>query len=81
MPLYEYRATTDECCEFCMDGFEYWQQMTVDPLTMCPICDAPVGRVPTAFSVGSGDVLSSANVRAHGFRRYRRTDKGSYVRD
>jgi len=81
MPLYEYRATTEQCCEFCKDGFEYWQQMTTEPVTECPICDTPVARVPALFSVGAGDVLAASNVKSHGFSRYRRTDKGSYIQE
>ena len=80
MPLYEYKPTTDRGCAFCRDGFEVRQSVSVQPLTACPRCGAPVRKVPTSFSVGR-DILSTSNLKDHGFTRLRKVDKGVYEKD
>ena len=81
MPIYEYKATEERSCEYCREGFEVTQRMSEAPLTECPRCGAPVSRVISAFSVGKGNILSSSNLKAHGFTRLRKVDKGTYVKD
>jgi putative FmdB family regulatory protein len=81
MPLYEYRPSGNASCDYCRDGFEDWQRLSEAPLAACPACDAPVERVMSSFRVGTGNVLSSANLKAHGFTRLRKVDAGRYVKE
>jgi len=80
MPIYLYRAT-GEGCEHCRSGFEVLQGIREGVLARCPKCGGAVRRVPGAFAVGKGDVLSDRNLREHGFQKLRRTDEGGYRRE
>jgi putative FmdB family regulatory protein len=51
MPTYEY------VCKACGHGFETWQSMTDDPLTICPECGGELRKVfapPAITFKGSG---------------------------
>ena len=78
MPLYEYKASQNASCDFCKNGFEFWQRIDDPPMIECPVCDAPIAKVLAPFSVGRGDILTASNVTAHGVTRLRRTDTGMY---
>lgn len=80
MPIYVY-APDGEGCEECRAGFEVLQQMDSEPLARCPECDCAVHRVPATFSQGKPSVLSSTNLKDHGFKKLRRADDGGYVDD
>ena len=46
MPIYEYQAIkSDNSCEICYNGFEILQQVTEDPLKICPDCGQPVKKI------------------------------------
>lgn len=81
MPFYDYRPTTDQSCPHCREGFEARQRMEEAPLESCPECGAPVARAITPFTVGKGDILSSSNLKRHGFTRLSRKDPGVYEKD
>jgi putative FmdB family regulatory protein len=45
MPIYEYKAAYDACCQFCKGKFEVRQGMNDEPLTRCPRCGSAVKRL------------------------------------
>lgn len=77
MPIYLYRPTGGGC-EKCSGGLEVLQQIGDELLAECPHCGAAIHRVPAAFAPGKGSLLGSASLKAHGFKKLRRTDKGGY---
>ena len=81
MPVYEYKPTGEDTCEYCESGFEARQPMAEEPLTHCPRCGATVARVLSAFRIGKGNTLSSSNIKDHGFTRLRKKDPGVYEKD
>jgi putative FmdB family regulatory protein len=79
MPIYEYRPSSEQHCEFCADGFEVIQKISAARLTACPQCEAPVERQLSAPSIGkAGPSLDQANIEKHGFTQYRRSGQGVY---
>jgi putative FmdB family regulatory protein len=79
MPIYEYRPSSEQHCEFCSHGFEVIQKIHDARLSCCPQCQAPVARQISAPSIGKpGPSLDSANIEKHGFTQYRRSGQGVY---
>lgn len=79
MPVYEYRPSTDDSCEYCTDGFDTMQKLTDAALTACPRCGAAVGRQVSAPRIGkTGPSLEPSNLEKHGFTQYRRAGQGVY---
>ena len=80
MPFYEYRATTEEACSHCRDGFTRLQKLSDAPLDACPGCGAPVQRVISAPRVVSGKahMHRPENIEKHGFTQYKKIGRGVY---
>jgi putative FmdB family regulatory protein len=79
MPIYEYRPSGEQHCEFCADGFEIIQKISDDRLSACPKCQAPIARQLSAPSIAKpGPSLDQANIEKHGFTQYRRAGQGVY---
>jgi putative FmdB family regulatory protein len=56
MPIYEYRVIEGQkgCCK-CRNGIESIQDLTEDPLNVCPHCHAPVVRVLSTVNFQMAD--------------------------
>lgn len=80
MPVYVYRAAGGGC-EHCRKGLEVLQGMDDEPLKRCPKCGAAIRRTPAPFSPGRPPLMSSSNLKEHGFKKLRRADHGGYVDD
>jgi putative FmdB family regulatory protein len=83
MPVYEYRRRDGEKgCPHCAGGFETVQSMKDDPLNACPKCGGSVERVISAPGIvkSSKSLLSDKNLKAHGFQKLVKEDKGRYRR-
>jgi putative FmdB family regulatory protein len=79
MPIYEYRPSSERCCDFCRAGFEVIQKMRDARLSQCPECNAPIARALSAPNIGTTNAsLDPANIEKHGFTQYRRSEKGVY---
>lgn len=79
MPIYEYRSSGAQHCEFCGDGFEIIQKINDPKLERCPQCQAPIRRQLSAPRIGkAGPSLDQANIEKHGFTQYRRAGQGVY---
>ena len=79
MPIYEYRSSGAQHCDFCGDGFEIMQKINDPRLEHCPQCQAPIQRQLSAPRIGkTGTSLDPANIEKHGFTQYRRAGQGVY---
>ncbi len=81
MPFYEYRRREGaKGCPHCEGGFEVSQTMSDAALTVCPKCGGPVERVISAPSIvkSNKSLLSDKNLKAHGFHKLVKEDKGRY---
>jgi putative FmdB family regulatory protein len=79
MPIYEYRSSGPQHCEFCGNGFEIIQKIDDPKLLQCPQCQAAVQRQLSAPRIGkAGPSLDRANIEKHGFTQYRRAGQGVY---
>ena len=81
MPEYAYRASTEEACDVCRDGFTVRQGIRDERLTTCPECGAPVRRVmqPFSYSTGFGNKPPSLKtMKDHGFQVLRNEGEGKY---
>ena len=79
MPIYEYRPTGEERCDFCRDGFDVLQKLQATPLEACPECGTPVERIISAPKLATaGPSMSESNIEKHGFTQYRKVEKGVY---
>jgi putative FmdB family regulatory protein len=81
MPIYDYRKREGaKGCPHCEDGFEERQSMGDAALAVCPRCGGPVERVISAPAIGKSNktLLSDSNLKAHGFHRLVKEDKGRY---
>lgn len=78
MPVYLYEHIAPPST--CPVRFERIERMSDEPLTHCPDCGAAIHRVPARFATGR-NVLSTGNLKEHGFTRLRRRDKGVYEPD
>lgn len=81
MPTYVYCPSGEDCCRYCLNGFERRQKISACALTQCPECGSPVRRVISAPSLVTGDVsVDEKNIGKHGFTQYRKLEKGVYER-
>lgn len=83
MPTYAYRRKDGaKGCAHCTEGFDTVQSMKDEALTACPRCGGPVERVISAPAIGKSTkaLLSDKNLKAHGFQKLVREDKGRYRR-
>jgi len=79
MPIFEYRASTQQHCQTCGPGFEKLKKSSEPDPDRCPACGAPVQRVISAPNViASGPSLDAGNLEKHGFTQYRKSSKGVY---
>jgi len=81
MPTYVYRKREGEKgCSYCTAQFEVVQRMADDALKTCPKCGGAVERVigPVSIVKSAGTLLSDKNLKAHGFQRFVKEDKGRY---
>ena len=81
MPTYVYRRREGEKgCARCAEGFETAQSMKDAALEKCPECGGAVERVIGAPAIvrSTKSLLSDKNLKAHGFQRLVKEDKGRY---
>ena len=79
MPIYEYRLSQGNGCDYCSEGFEIIRKITEEKLHNCPHCGAAVVRILSAPSLAkSGPSLDPANIEKHGFTQYKKSSKGVY---
>lgn len=79
MPIYVYRAVSEESCNCCENGFEVLQKLSADTIDACPECGARVARAITAANLAtSAPSLDEKNLGKHGFTQYRKLEKGVY---
>jgi len=76
MPIYQYKAT-GKGCDNCQNGFDEMQSMSADPLKICPICNAPVQKVPSVCN-GFTPFLSTGNLKDKGFKMLKKNNDGGY---
>ena len=74
MPTYEYQADNPSVgCAKCRERFEVRQAMRDPPLTTCPDCGGPVGRLISRCGVSTRpserSMLSDKNLKAKGFTK------------
>ncbi len=83
MPIYEYRRKDGEKgCPHCTAGFDAVQPMKDEPLAACPQCGGAVERVISAPAIvkSTKAMLSDKNLKAHGFQKLVKEQKGRYRR-
>lgn len=80
MPFYSYQCSTDQCCDYCINGFEMLQRLNAEPVTLCPECGNPVRKVISAPNVAMGTKHLTTDKKAEekGFTKYKRAGKGVY---
>jgi putative FmdB family regulatory protein len=81
MPTYVYRKREGvKGCAHCTAQFEVVQLMADDALKTCPKCGGPVERVivPVGIVKSTKALLSDKNLKAHGFQRFVKEEKGRY---
>lgn len=79
MPIYEYQASGEAHCGYCVEGFEQLRKLAQPALEHCPRCGAPVKRKISAPNVvQSGPSLDAKNIEKHGFTQYRKSGDGVY---
>ena len=79
MPIYEYQASGQTCCEYCVTVFDVMQKITDEPLKYCPECYNPVHRKISRPNLArSAPSLSQENIEKHGFTQFKKVEKGVY---
>lgn len=79
MPIYEYQASGEACCEHCRASFDVMQKVADEPLKFCPRCHNPVARKISRPNLSkSGPSLSKDNIEKHGFTQFKKVGKGVY---
>jgi putative FmdB family regulatory protein len=79
MPTYTYEPSTDQCCRYCLGGFDRRQKVSDDRLTTCPECGEPVKRVISAPALARPTPnIDEKNIGDKGFTQYRKLEKGVY---
>jgi putative FmdB family regulatory protein len=79
MPIFEYKPSGKNECEFCSNGFEMLRKTSDEPLAACPKCGAEIVKILSAPSLAkSAPSLNPTNLEAHGFTQYRKSGKGVY---
>lgn len=79
MPIYEYQAAGQDCCDHCKTVFDVMQKLSDEPLKFCPQCHNPVQRKISSPNLASSKPsLSNENIEKHGFTQFRKVEKGVY---
>lgn len=80
MPFYTYQNSTDDCCDYCREGFDILQRINADPVAMCPECSNKVKKVISAPNVVAGKAHLTTDKAADkgGFTKYKRAGSGVY---
>ena len=79
MPIYEYQATGQKNCDYCVDAFDVMQKISDEPLKFCPECHNPVQRKISRPNLARpAPSLSDENVGKHGFTKFKKVEKGVY---
>ncbi len=79
MPIYEYQAVGQDCCDHCKTTFDVMQKISDEPLKFCPQCHNPVHRKISSPNLArSKPSLSNENIEKHGFTQFRKVEKGVY---
>lgn len=79
MPIYEYQATGEDCCDHCESAFDVMQKIADEPLKLCPRCHNPVHRKISRPNLASPTPsLSKENIENHGLTQFKKVEKGVY---
>jgi len=79
MPIYEYQATGQDCCNYCAVVFEIMQKLPDEPLKFCPECHNPVQRkISRPNLANQAPSLQPDKLEKHGFTQFRKVEKGVY---
>lgn len=84
MPTYHYQAKTHQSCTHCAGGFDVFQKLSEDKLSVCPECQAPVKKIIQAPLIAgkmtrdANSTLSEKNIEKQGFTQYRKVGQGKY---
>ena len=79
MPIYEYQAAGQKCCDYCETSFDFMQKLSDEPLKFCPECYNPVRRKISRPNLTSPvPSLSNENIEKHGFTQFKKVEKGVY---
>ena len=79
MPVYDYQAAEPEkSCPTCVNGFETFQSIRDERLTVCPKCGAPVNKCFSAPAIGRSKSKLDDRAKAAGFKKLKRIGKGEY---
>ncbi|MCF6289238.1 MAG: FmdB family transcriptional regulator [Proteobacteria bacterium] len=80
MPFYTYQCVTDDCCDYCREGFELLQRLNAEPLNICLECGNKVKKVISAPNVVAGKAHLTTDKAAQkgGFTKYKRAGDGVY---
>ncbi len=79
MPIYEYQAAGQTCCDYCVNAFDVMQKLSAEPLKFCPECHNPVRRKISRPNLASpAPSLSQENIEKHGFTQFKKVEKGVY---
>jgi putative FmdB family regulatory protein len=79
MPIYEYQASGQESCEYCVNAFDIMQKIADEPIQFCPECHNPVHRkISRPNLTRPTPSLSKENIEKHGLTQFRKVEKGVY---
>ena len=79
MPIYEYQASGETCCEFCKNTFDVMQKLNDEPLKLCPECHNAVRRKISRPNLATqAPSLSAENIEKHGLTQFKKVEKGVY---
>ena len=79
MPIYEYQACGQDCCDYCKSTFDVMQKLADEPLKFCPQCHKPVQRKISRPNITrSAPSLSQENIEKHGLTQFKKVEKGVY---
>lgn len=79
MPIYEYHvADGEKGCEKCSKGFDVLQKLSDPPLTVCPMCLAPIRKWVAPHAVGGSRSGLDDRAKNAGFHKLQRVGKGEY---
>jgi putative FmdB family regulatory protein len=82
MPIYEYKADSDEhSCSYCRDGFDIIQKISDAPLKECPKCGNAVSKQLSAPSVGASRSGLDDRAKNAGFHKLKKLGKGEYEKE
>ncbi len=79
MPIYEYQASGQTCCDNCRTVFDVLQKLADEPLKFCPECHNPVSRkISRPNLTAPAPSLSQENIEKHGLTQFKKVEKGVY---